>query len=66
MIEATKRALADQDPDPFALPPTILVPGDIRYHVRALLAPELPQVAVVAHGELRPGAIVVPRGQIAI
>ncbi|MBK9072079.1 MAG: FHIPEP family type III secretion protein [Myxococcales bacterium] len=65
LVEATKRALAGQDAVPFSSQ-TILVPGDIRYHVRALLAPELPHVAVVAHGELRPGAIVVPRGQIAI
>lgn len=66
LVEATKRALAGQAVDPFGLPPTIVVPGDIRWHVRALLAPELPHVAVVAHDELRPGAIVVPRGQIAI
>jgi type III secretion protein V len=42
----------------------ILVSGDIRRHLRALLEPELPDVAVLAAHELAPGTAVTTAGRI--
>jgi type III secretory pathway component EscV len=42
----------------------ILVSGDIRRHLRTLLEPELPDVAVLAAHELAPGTAVTTAGRI--
>jgi type III secretion protein V len=42
----------------------ILVSGDIRRHLRTLLEPELPEVAVLAAHELAPGTAVTTAGRI--
>jgi type III secretion protein V len=42
----------------------ILVSGDIRRHLRSLLEPELPEVAVLAAHELAPGTSVTTAGRI--
>ena len=42
----------------------ILVSGDIRRHLRTLLEPELPEVAVLAAHELAPGTSVTTAGRI--
>jgi type III secretion protein V len=42
----------------------ILVSGDIRRHLRSLLEPELPDVAVLAAHELAPGTAVTTAGRI--
>ncbi|MBK9035304.1 MAG: FHIPEP family type III secretion protein [Myxococcales bacterium] len=42
----------------------ILVAGDVRRHLRTVLEPELPGVAVVAPHELVAGVVVTPRGRI--
>ena len=42
----------------------ILVSGDIRRHLRSLLEPELPEVAVLAAHELAPGTAVTTAGRI--
>jgi type III secretion protein V len=47
-------------------PAVILASGDVRRHLRALLAPELPEVAVLAAHELAPGTNVRTAGRIAV
>ena len=42
----------------------ILAAGDVRRHLRTVLEPELPGIAVVAPHELVAGVIVTPRGRI--
>jgi type III secretion protein V len=44
----------------------VLTSGDIRRHVRALLEPELPDVAVIAPHELAPGITVRAAGRIEV
>ena len=47
-------------------PAVILASGDVRRHLRGLLAPELPAVAVLAAHELAPGTAVQMAGRIAV
>ena len=44
----------------------ILTSGDIRRHVRSLLEPELPDIAVLAAHELSPGTSIRTAGRIAV
>ena len=45
-------------------PAVILTSGDVRRHLRALLEPELPDVAILAAHELAPGTAVTTAGRI--
>ncbi|HSD89302.1 MAG TPA: FHIPEP family type III secretion protein, partial [Kofleriaceae bacterium] len=45
-------------------PGVILTSGDVRRHLRALLEPELPDVAILAAHELAPGTAVTTAGRI--
>jgi type III secretion protein V len=45
-------------------PAVILTSGDVRRHLRALLEPELPDVAILAAHELSPGTAVTTAGRI--
>ena len=45
-------------------PGVILVSGDVRRHLRGLLEPELPDVAILAAHELAPGTAVTTVGRI--
>jgi type III secretion protein V len=47
-------------------PGVILTSGDVRRHLRALLEPELPEVAVLAAHELAPGTAVRTEGRIEV
>ena len=47
-------------------PAVILTSGDVRRHLRSLLEPELPEVAVLAAHELAPGTRVETAGRIAV
>ncbi len=47
-------------------PAVILTSGDVRRHLRSLLEPELPEVAVLAAHELLPGTSIRTAGRIAI
>jgi type III secretion protein V len=47
-------------------PAVILTSGDVRRHVRSLLEPELPEVAVLAAHELAPGTAIRTAGRIDI
>ncbi|HEY0195088.1 MAG TPA: FHIPEP family type III secretion protein [Kofleriaceae bacterium] len=47
-------------------PGVILTSGDVRRHLRALLEPELPEVAVLAAHELTPGTSVTTAGRIEV
>jgi type III secretory pathway component EscV len=49
-----------------AKPGVILASGDVRRHLRALLEPELPDVAVLAAHELAPGTAVTTAGRIEV
>ena len=42
----------------------VLASGDVRRHVKTVLDPELPDVAVIAPHELAPGVVVTPRGRV--
>src|SRR5205807_5702131 len=42
----------------------ILVSGDVRRHLRSLLEPELPEVAILSAHELAPGTSVTTAGRI--
>ncbi len=44
----------------------ILTSGDVRRHLRSLLEPELPAVAVLAAHELSPGTNIRTAGRIAV
>ena len=45
-------------------PAVILASGDVRRHLRALLEPELPEIAILAAHELAPGTAVTTAGHI--
>jgi len=45
-------------------PGVLLVSGDVRRHLRGLLEPELPQIAILAAHELAPGTAVTTAGRI--
>jgi type III secretion protein V len=60
IVQAVGRAISGVDA------PVILTAGDIRRHVRSLLASEHPQVAVIANQELVPEARLRTLGRIAI
>jgi type III secretion protein V len=47
-------------------PGVILTSGDVRRHLRALLEPELPEVAILAAHELAPGTAVHTAGRIEV
>ena len=47
-------------------PAVILTSGDVRRHLRDLLSPELPEVAVLAAHELSPGTTISTTGQITV
>jgi type III secretion protein V len=47
-------------------PAVILASSDVRRHLRALLEPELPDVAILAANELAPGTSVQAAGRIAV
>ena len=47
-------------------PAVILTSGDVRRHLRELLSPELPEVAVLAAHELSPGTTISTTGQITV
>ncbi len=47
-------------------PAVILASGDVRRHLRALLEPELPEIAIVAAHELQPGTAVTTAGRIEV
>ena len=47
-------------------PGVILASGDVRRHLRALLEPELPEVAILAAHELAPGTAVRTAGRIEV
>jgi len=49
-----------------AKPGVILTSGDVRRHLRALLEPELPEVAVLAAHELAPGTAIQTAGRIEV
>ncbi len=59
IIAAVKGVLGDK-------PAVILTSGDVRRHLRSLLEPELPEVAVLAAHELAPGTRVETAGRIAV
>jgi type III secretory pathway component EscV len=45
-------------------PAVLLVSGDVRRHLRGLLEPELPEIAILAAHELAPGTAVTTAGRI--
>jgi type III secretory pathway component EscV len=45
-------------------PAVLLVSGDVRRHLRSLLEPELPDIAILAAHELAPGTAVTTAGRI--
>ena len=47
-------------------PAVILTSGDVRRHLRALLEPELPEVAILATHELAPGTAIHTAGRIEV
>lgn len=47
-------------------PGVILTSGDLRRHLRTLLEPELPQIAILAAHELAPGTQVQTAGRIEV
>ena len=47
-------------------PAIVLTSGDVRRHMRALLEPSLPGVAVLAPHELAPGVVVRAAGRIEV
>ena len=47
-------------------PAVILTSGDVRRHLRGLLEPELPDVAVLAAHELAPGTAITTAGRITV
>ena len=57
IIAAVRGKLGDK-------PGVILASGDIRRHLRSLLEPELPEVAVLAAHELAPGTSITTAGRI--
>lgn len=57
IVTACKTKLGDR-------PAVILTSGDVRRHLRSLLEPELPDVAVLAAHELAPGVAVTTLGRI--
>jgi type III secretion protein V len=59
IVAAVKSALG-------AKPAVILTSGDVRRHLRSLLEPELPEVAVLAAHELAPGTAITTAGRIAV
>jgi type III secretion protein V len=59
IVTAARAALPDG-------PSVVLVSGDVRRHLRALLAPELPEVAVLAPHELVAGVTVRAAGRIEV
>jgi type III secretory pathway component EscV len=58
IVAAVRRTVGDRG--------VILIAGDVRRHLRTVLEPELPNVAVVAPHELAPGVIVTPRGRVEV
>lgn len=56
IVGAVRKAIGDRG--------VILVAGDVRRHLRSVLEPELPGVAVVAPHELAAGVVVTPRGRV--
>jgi type III secretion protein V len=59
IVAAVKSALGDG-------PGVILTSGDVRRHLRGLLEPELPEIAVLAAHELAPGTQVRTAGRITV
>jgi type III secretion protein V len=59
IVAAAKRALGRG-------PAVILTSGDVRRHLRTLLEPELPEVAILAAHELAPGTAVHTAGRITV
>jgi type III secretion protein V len=57
IVTAVRTKLGDK-------PGVILASGDIRRHLRSLLEPELPEVAVLAAHELAPGTAITTAGRI--
>ena len=57
IVAAVRRRLGDK-------PGVILASGDVRRHLRALLEPELPEVAILAAHELAPGTALTTAGRI--
>ena len=47
-------------------PAVILTSADVRRHLRALLEPELPEIAILAAHELQPGTSIQAAGRIAV
>jgi len=60
IVAAVKRTVAE------VASPVILTTGDIRRHLRALLEPEQPQIAVLAYQELLPEAKLQTLGHISV
>lgn len=60
IVRAVREALGDPAAG------VILTSGDIRRHLRSLLEPELPRVAILAAHELAPGTAVQTAGRIAV
>jgi type III secretion protein V len=59
IVAAVKTALG-------AGPAVILTSGDVRRHLRTLLEPELPEVAILAAHELQPGTAIRTAGRIEV
>jgi type III secretory pathway component EscV len=59
IVAAAKAALGTR-------PAVILTSGDVRRHLRALLEPELPDVAILAAHELAPGTAIQTAGRIEV
>ncbi|MDB4961421.1 MAG: Flagellar biosynthesis protein FlhA [Myxococcales bacterium] len=62
IVAAVKTALGASS----ATGAVILTSGDVRRHLRGLLAPELPEVAVLAAHELAPGTSIQTAGRITV
>ncbi|MEZ4398644.1 MAG: flagellar biosynthesis protein FlhA [Kofleriaceae bacterium] len=56
IVDAVRRALGDRG--------VVIAAGDVRRHLRTVLEPELPGVAVIAPHELLAGVLVTPRGRV--
>ncbi|MBL8621462.1 MAG: FHIPEP family type III secretion protein [Myxococcales bacterium] len=56
IVGAVRRAVGERG--------VVLTAGDVRRHLRTVLEPELPGVAVVAPHELVAGVVVTPRGRV--
>jgi|JI10StandDraft_1071094.scaffolds.fasta_scaffold45971_3 type III secretion protein V len=56
IVGAVRRAVGDRG--------VVLTAGDVRRHLRTVLAPELPGVSVVSPHELSAGVLVTPRGRV--